>query len=129
MKQCSLCSEILGCGVLFSWLTDCFTTLGSFFFFFIFGCPMACAAPGPGIRSKPQLQPKAGLQQCLIFNPMFRAREQSAPNALQIPLCHSRSSTTLFLYWTEPSSRIKILKYLNECVCFSFPVTIYFLVS
>ena len=40
------------------------------FFFFFFGHPMAYGVPGPGIRSKPQLQPKPQLWQCWILNPL-----------------------------------------------------------
>ena len=52
-------------------------TILFFFFFLFFGCPEAYGVPGPGIGSKPLLQPIPQLQQCQILNLLCGAKDRT----------------------------------------------------
>ena len=52
-------------------------------FFSFFGFPAACKVPGPGIRSKPQLQPTLQLWQRWILNPLYCLKDLTCIPALQ----------------------------------------------
>ena len=54
-----------------------FVCLLVFFLLFFFGHTMTYGVPQPGIRSKPQVQPKLHLHQCWILNPLCQARDQT----------------------------------------------------
>ena len=67
---------------------DKYTWERGFFVFSFFGgwgSPVVYGAPGSGIRSKLQLQPKPRLQQCWIFKPFFQAGDWNCHPSTPIP--------------------------------------------
>ena len=65
--------------------------------------PWCREVPGLGIEYKPELQPVPQLQQCQIFNPLYRAREQTSGSTekrlIINPLCQSGNSPLPIFNW------------------------------
>ena len=101
-----------------------------FFFFFFFGCPRAYGVSRPGIRSKPQLQPKQWLRQCLVLNPLCWARDWtcvlprhyycSCCTAAGTPFCAIKESILSSLLRGPPLPLYNILLVYNLCPLFLF---------
>ena len=91
-----------------------------FFYFYFFVAPWDMEVPGPGIRSKLQLQPIPQLRPCWILNPLCQTGDQTCVPVLQR---HCRSHWaivgtlgTAILITQDPDPRLGIWE------CFQFGV-------
>ena len=101
--KCNLYIFHLSVTCLFSLTSPGWSICQNFLIFFLFQ-PHSwhMEVPGPGIKSKPQMQPRPHLHQCCILNPLHQAGNGTVPctetSQINTPLHHNENSRTSFSF-------------------------------